>query len=113
MNVAAGDFGYCNGIAVRPDRRALLVDDSITSEVIELDIVSPGQLANRRTIAVLTPPPVLASGASLLDGMTFDAAGRLYVAHYSSGVVDVLDPAGALLRSYDVGITASNVAFRR
>ena len=38
------------------------------------------------------------------DGMIFDAAGRLYVAMFEGGVINVVAvPSGKLLRQYDAG----------
>ena len=38
------------------------------------------------------------------DGMIFDAAGRLYVATWTGGVINVVEvPSGKLLRQYDAG----------
>jgi len=38
------------------------------------------------------------------DGMIFDTAGRLYVAMWTGGVINVVDvPTGKLLRQYDAG----------
>jgi gluconolactonase len=46
------------------------------------------------------------------DGICLDAAGNLYVAHYGMGQVQVLNPAGSLIRRYQTGLMlTSNVAF--
>jgi len=104
--VASG-FVYPNGIVVRPDGRALLVDDGGTNAVYRFDIVGPGDLRNQTLFASLPD-----SGRAYPDGMTLDAAGRLYVAHYGVGLVEVLAPDGRLLRRYPAGNQlASNVAF--
>jgi len=104
----ARSFLYPNGIAVRADGRVLYIDDSGTNRVYTFDIVAPGQLRNRAVFAILPD-----SGKdSALDGMTLDAEGRLYVAHYGVGRVEVLDTAGRLLRRYRSGnVLTSNLAF--
>ena len=77
LHLAATDFRYCNGIVVRPDGRALFIDDTQTNEILAFDIVAPGQLANRRVFAVVPGVAVLPGGLTGLDGMTFNKAGRL------------------------------------
>lgn len=107
VHVAASDFCYANGIVVRVDGLVLFVDDSCTSHVYAFDITGPGRLAHRRIFAALPD-----SGRAALDGMTTDASGHLFVAHYGAGRVEVLDSTGALVRRYTAGNPlASNVAF--
>lgn len=107
VHLAASDFCYANGVVVRIDGRVLFVDDSCTSHVYAFDITTPGRLANRRIFASLPD-----SGRAALDGMTVDASGHLFVAHYGAGRVEVLDSTGALVRRYAAGNPlASNVAF--
>jgi gluconolactonase len=103
--VASG-FLYPNGIVVRADGRVLLVDDGGTNAVYRFDIVAPGDLRNQALFASLP------DSGTYPDGMTLDAAGRLYVAHYGAGRVEVLAPDGRLLRRYATGSRLpSNVAF--
>jgi gluconolactonase len=54
----------------------------------------------------------LSDGGSGPDGMAFDAAGRLHVAHYGNGTVDVFDQAGRQVDAIAVpGRQVTNVAF--
>ena len=107
LTLAASDLCYANGAAVRPDGRVLYVDDSCTNEIYAFDVRAPGMLGPRRRFAVLPD-----SGRGLADGMTFDDAGRLYVAHFGVGRVEVFDTAGRVLRRYSAGNrTSSNLAF--
>ena len=46
------------------------------------------------------------------DGMAFDEAGNLYVAHYGGGKVAVFDPSGKMIEEIRVpGAKVTNVAF--
>jgi gluconolactonase len=107
MTVVADSFCYPNGVVVRPDGRALYLDDSCDSRIYALPILSPGRLGDPQVFATLPD-----SGNCSLDGMTLDAAGRLFVAHYGCGRVEVLGTDGTLLRRYAAGNRlASNVTF--
>lgn len=102
----ADGFCYPNGIVVRPDGRALLVNDSCARQVFLFDIQSPGVIRGRRVFAEVP------DSGSITDGMTFDGAGRLYMADYGTGDVFVFDPGGRVLRRYPTGMRRpSNVAF--
>lgn len=107
LYLTASDFCYANGILVRADGRVLYVDDSCTSHVYAFDISGPGRIANRRVFALLPD-----SGRAGPDGMTADTNGNLFVAHYGTGRVEVLDSNGTLVRRFPAGSPlASNVAF--
>jgi gluconolactonase len=102
----ADGFCYPNGVVVRADGRALYLDDSCDGRLYRIAVLAPGLLGNHDVIATTSD----SSGA--LDGMTLDAAGRLYVAYNGTGTIEVFDSTGRLLRSYRAGnLLASNVAF--
>lgn len=85
LHEVAGGFRYPNGIIVRADGWALLVNDTDTRRIYELDITSPGTVTGRRVFAELDDPK---AGP---DGMTLDHDGRLYVADYGTGDIVVFD----------------------
>lgn len=106
LRQVAGDFCYPNGVAVRADGKSLVVNDSCNRRIHEFTIASPGVLTDRRLFAELPNPK------STPDGMTFDRAGRLYMADYGAGTVVVFDDSGKIVREYPTGLQhASNVAF--
>ena len=74
-------------------------------------VQSPGKVGPRRVFAKLPEKdPAAGQIDNQPDGMCLDAAGNLYVAHYGMKQVQVLDPTGKLVRSYDGGnLTTSNV----
>ena len=109
------DYGmaYPNGIVLSPDGKRLFVDESLTNQVHIYNVLGPGKVANRRVFADLPRADKAKEQiANLPDGMCLDVAGNLYVAHFGMGRVEVLDPNGKLIASYEVGtLSTSNVAF--
>jgi gluconolactonase len=111
IHLVAQGLAFPNGLAMRPDGKTLLVGESKHNRILSYDIVSPGKVGKMRVFANL---PVKGPGqiANEPDGMCLDADGNLYVAHYGMRQVQVLSPAGKLLRRYGAGnLTTSNVAF--
>lgn len=111
LHVVAENLGYPNGIVLRPDGKSLLVGESLYNRVIEFPVETPGKVGAFRIFAEL-PPKGDSDLDAKPDGMALDEAGNLYVAHYGTGRVRVLDPAGELVASLPgAGIFTSNVAF--
>jgi gluconolactonase len=106
LTLAADSLCYPNGIAVHPDGRFLYLDDGCEGRVYRFPIGADARLGSRQLFATI--PDTNPS----LDGMTFDAEGRLYVAHFGAGLVEVLDQRGRLIRRYQSGQSlTSNVTF--
>ena len=107
MSLVADSLCCPNGIVVQGDGRVLYVNDSCDNRVYTFPVLRPGQAGARQLFATLSD-----SGTCVPDGMTLDASGRLYIAHYGCGQIVVLSPGGQLLRRYEAGNRlASNVAF--
>jgi gluconolactonase len=106
-------LAFPNGIVLTPDGKTLYLAESQKNRVLVYDVTAPGKVANRRLFAELpVKEPDKGQIDNQPDGMCLDAAGNLYVAHYGMKQVQVLDPAGKLIRQYDGGnVTTSNVAF--
>ncbi|MBN2021459.1 MAG: SMP-30/gluconolactonase/LRE family protein [Pirellulales bacterium] len=99
-------FAYPNGLAVAPDQRRLCLSESARHRVLIFDLSPDGAVSNQRVLADFEHPrPAdVPAGEFVPDGMIFDAAGRLYVAMWNAGIVNVIDPAtGRILRQYDAG----------
>ena len=105
-------LAYPNGIVLTPDGKKLYLAESQLNRVLVYEVKAPGMVGERKLFADL---PKHESGDFMQaqpDGMCLDAAGNLYVAHYGMKKVEVLSPAGKLIRQYDGGnTTTSNVAF--
>jgi gluconolactonase len=76
---------FPNGLCVSPDGRSLIVAETGTGRVLSYAIGRNGALDSPNTLIELG----LESG---LDGMAFDADGRLLIAGCASGTIYVLAP---------------------
>jgi len=94
-----------NGLAVHPDQKRLFLGTSGTNTIHCYDIADDGSLANDRIVREFPN--------SSVDGMQFDEHGRLWVARWLNGSVDVIDPeTGELLASFAMGGTrVTNMAW--
>ena len=110
--LVAGGLTFPNGIVLDADRKRLLVAETGTNRVLEFPVRSPGRVGPVRVFAELPKKSRPDQTENVPDGVCLDAAGNLYVAHYGMKLVQVLGPAGELVRSLDAGnVCASNVAF--
>jgi gluconolactonase len=92
----ADTLAFPNGLAVSPDQKRLYLAESETYRLLCFDIQPDGTLTGRRT--------VIEFPNATLDGMMFDEAGRLWIARWTNGTVDVVDvEKGKLLKSYPAG----------
>lgn len=116
-NVAELDTGlaYPNGIAVSPDQKHLCVSETAQFRVLIYELTDDKLAQHRRELidfqrAARQNYPI---GKFMPDGMVFDEAGRLYVAMWTNGVINVVDVAqGNILRQYDAGgLKATNCHF--
>lgn len=110
-HLAAEGLAFPNGIVLRPDGKTLLVGESHHNRVLAYEVLAPGKLGRRTVFAEL---PTKGDGqiASEPDGMCLDEEGNLFVAHYGMRQVQVVSPAGKIIRRYPGGnLTTSNVAF--
>lgn len=93
------DHGYWvpNGPAISPDGLKLLHSDSPRGYIYSFDLCDAGRdaLLNNKVIWRHFDTE---DGAP--DGMTFDACGCLWVAHWGAGQVRKYSPDGVLLRSF-------------
>jgi gluconolactonase len=106
-------LAFPNGIVLRPDGKSLLLAESQKNRILVYKVTGAGKVGEPKVFAEL-PAKDMPAGQidNQPDGMCLDAAGNLYVAHYGMKQVQVLDPAGKLIRRYDGGnVTTSNVAF--
>jgi gluconolactonase len=86
LRVADG-LAYPNGINVTVDRSAVIVAETLTHRIHRYERRKDGTLGERELYCQL-------EGGVGPDGMCFDMDGNLYVAHFGSGCVDVIDPSG-------------------
>jgi sugar lactone lactonase YvrE len=86
-----GDSGFavCNGPAFSPDGKTMYFSDSVGKRILAYDVSAENtRLMNRRVFASL------ADKQGLPDGLTVDAAGDVWCAHYGAGRVTRFNPSG-------------------
>ena len=88
-------LAFPNGLAVSPDQTRLFVAESSTNRLLVYDLSQSGAASNRRV--------VMEFPTDTLDGMMFDEYGRLWIARWTNGTVDVVTQEGQLLKSYPAG----------
>jgi gluconolactonase len=96
---------------IRPGGRELLVAESKRNRILVFPVLGPGKLGEYRVLINL-PQKGTGQIDNQPDGIALDAEGNLFVAHYGMRQVQVVSPAGKLIRRYPGGnLTTSNVAF--
>jgi len=98
-------LAFPNGVALNGDESAVFLAETGRNHVLRYAIAADGSIGRSTVFARLldTPGP---------DGMAFDAAGNLYVAHHGASRVDVFDPNGKEIDRVPVpGARVKNVAF--
>lgn len=110
----ATDLAFPNGLAVTADQRHLCVAESARYRVMIYDLID-GSAENGRVLIDFPQQDEgdIRGGPFDPDGMICDEAGRLYVAMWIGGVINVVDiPTGKLIRQYDAGgLKATNCHF--
>jgi sugar lactone lactonase YvrE len=112
--VATG-LAFPNGLAVSPDRKHLCVAESRRFRIMIYDVAADGTVGHERVL--INFPEADSSGVRGgpydPDGMIFDEHGRLFVAMWIGGIINVVEvPSGKLLRQYDAGgLKATNCHF--
>lgn len=84
----ADSLGFPNGIAVSADGKSLYVCESAFERILRFTIGEDGNLTSKEIFVTLPGGDP--------DGIDFDSAGNLYVAHFGSGTVYVIAPDGAI-----------------
>jgi gluconolactonase len=98
-------LAFPNGVATDPAGDAVYLAETYRKRILRYAIAADGTLGPREEFAAL-------SGHQGPDGMAFDEAGNLYVAHYGGGKVAIFAPTGELTDDIRIpGAHVTNVAF--
>ena len=99
-----------NGIVFRAASTSLLVAETRRNLIAEYPVLEPGKVGPRSVVAKLPDSDKWDYVGP--DGIALDESGNLYVAHYGTGQVRVLNTKGELTRSLPVGHEGvTNLAF--
>lgn len=103
---------FPNGLALTPDGKSLLVDDTLGDTIWAFDLL-PKKSKKKPQVGVTKTAfakiPELTDGVSMADGMAVDREGRVYVA--TGAGVQIFDKKGKFLGIIKVPRPPSNVAF--
>jgi len=92
-SVQDSDYCVANGPALHPQERLLLHTDSARRTIYAFDVdVAAGRLSRKRVWRVFTPEE------GYPDGMSFDADGAVWVAHWGGACISRFSLDGELLR---------------
>ena len=80
--VVARDIDFANGLALTTDGRWLVVAESYRNRILAVCLDEPGVAAGPPTPFADLPSHPDPEGTAVPDGVAFNAAGRLWVAHY-------------------------------
>lgn len=104
--VVDGGYGVANGPAISPDGSRLYHTDSPTRTVYVFDLSPDGRVSNKRVWLQF------AQEEGFPDGMTCDADGCVWIAHWGGARVTQRDAGGRELQRIEVpAAQVSNVAF--
>ncbi|HEX2033531.1 MAG TPA: SMP-30/gluconolactonase/LRE family protein [Chloroflexota bacterium] len=101
----ASGLAFPNGVAIDAAGTAVYLAETGRNHVLRFEMRPDGTVGPAAIFARL-------QGRPGPDGMAFDEAGNLYVAHHGEGRVDVFDPAGREVGRIETpGKETTNVAF--
>lgn len=100
-------YGVANGPAISPDGRLFLHTDSARRIIYAFDFdAGQGRLDNKRVWRCFE------EAEGYPDGMSFDADGCVWVAHWGGACISRFDAAGRLMRRVELPVShVTNVAF--
>jgi sugar lactone lactonase YvrE len=108
-SIAARDLAFPNGAVLTPDRRTLIIAETLANRLSAFT-VSHGRLSERRTWAAFGDPPattdvgrILEEAAVVPDGICLDAEGAVWVADVLNRRVIRVTEGGAIVQELSTG----------
>ncbi|HHH52638.1 MAG TPA: SMP-30/gluconolactonase/LRE family protein, partial [Bacteroidetes bacterium] len=98
------NLAFPNGIAFSFDGKNLFVCESAKNRILKFDVNKNGTLINKTEFVVLPGGDP--------DGIAFDVKGNLYVAHFGTGHLFVINKQGEIIQKIKTpGLKPTNVEF--
>ncbi|NCS89024.1 MAG: hypothetical protein AUK34_09000 [Ignavibacteria bacterium CG2_30_36_16] len=95
---------FPNGIAFSIDGKNLFICESAMNRILKFGVADDGRISNR-TVFIELP-------GGDPDGIAFDNSGRLYCAHFGSGIIYIISKEGKILSELKTpGKKPSNIEF--
>lgn len=101
VSVVAQKLAYPDGLALSPDGSRLYVVEGQTDQVLSFELLSGGKVAPKKILATLPHDGKKDDGSA--TGIAVDQRGRVYVAQRDPSQIQVIDPDGRILTSYQCG----------
>ncbi len=101
VNVVVQKLAYPDGLVLSADGSRLYVVESQEDQVLSFDLLSPGKVSPKKVLAKL--PTENKSDEGTGTGIAVDSRGRVYVAQRDQSRIQVIDPDGRILTSYQCG----------
>lgn len=112
MRVVADALDYPNGLVLSDDRKYLIIAESYANRLIHIALEAPGVSKKKEVFCTLPHHPSGNPIDNLPDGLAIDQQGRIWVAHYGMGTLQIVNEAGHVLKSIPTGIPlTSNICF--
>lgn len=106
------NLDYPNGLALSAEEQFLFVAESYKNRILKYSLRSPGNREGAcEVFADLPRNPSGQATGNLPDGIKVDEKGRLWVAHYGMGALQLLSPEGKLLDTIDTGLPLTSNLF--
>lgn len=103
---------YPNGLVLSAGQDRLFIAESYQNRIICLKLSAPGVMAGRSVFCRLPEHPSARPERNLPDGLAMDKKGRIWVAHYGMGAIQVVNEDGRLEASLSTGMPlTSNLCF--
>ncbi len=104
LSLVADGLAFPNGIGFSPRDHRLYVCESAKNRIIRFKIGQDGKLSDKENFIHLPGGDP--------DGLEFDNAGNMFVAHFGSGLVYAISPSGGIIDSLATpGLKPTNLEF--